>query len=410
MQKNDVIIRRLSIGLVIVAVIILGIYLFRTNIGAVKVPPGDEPTGEAEVTDQNPTKDPLIAKLSIPDGLSMQIFAKNVKGARVIVFDPKGRMLVSETSEGKIVILEDADKDGIAESQRTLVSGLSKPHGMAFDCAETTCTLYVAEHSKLSSYDYGLVTGAVTNSKKLVDIPATATDRHNTRTLQFLPDSNVLLISVGSSCNVCDENDAMRGRIMAYNTATQKVSEYARGLRNAVFMTISPDGKVFATEMGRDGLGDEIPPDEINIIEAGKNYGWPTCYSKNIHDDVYDKRVYIRNPCSEPFETPSFIDLQAHSAPLGLAFVPSDWGSAAGSLLVAYHGSWNRSEPTGYKIARITLDAEGNYQSIEDYISGWLTSDGTKLGRPVALVFGPDNALYISDDDTGNVYRVAKMK
>ncbi len=425
--KPEIKSRKKSTAIFIAAFIVLllavGVYFVKTEIGPIKFPssanPDEVKVDETKGTtnaEKNPTKDPLIAKLSIPDGFEMKTFSKNVKGARVIVFDPKGRMLVSQTSEGRVSIMEDTDKDGIADSTKTLISGLSKPHGLAFLCRENSCALFVAQASKLSSYDYDPTTGAVTNPKKLLDIPSTATDRHYTRTLQMLPDEKILLISVGSSCNVCVETDSMRGRIMAYNISTGKVSEYARGLRNSVFMTLDKNGKVFATEMARDGLGDEIPPDEINIIEPGKDYGWPNCYSKNVHDDDFDKKTYIRNPCMEPFEVPSFIDLQAHSAPLGLAFVPEAWGKAkdgsnlAGSLLVAYHGSWNRTEPTGYKIARITLDAEGNYAGIEDFLSGWLTADGKKLGRPVDVVFGADNALYISDDDTGNIYRVAQIK
>ncbi len=403
--------KRLIIGIIFICIVAAGAYVIKNKIGGIGIPPSETPDGISDQTNQNPTKDPLIAKLSIPKDFAMQIFAKNIKGARVITFDSKDRMLVSQTSEGKIVSLEDTNKDGTAETIKTLVTGLSKPHGLAMDCADT-CTLYVAERSRLSSYDYDPVTSTVSNSKKLLTLSSTATDNHSTRTLQFLPgtDNKTLLISVGSSCNVCIESDTMRGRIMAYDIPTAKVSEYARGLRNAVFMTVSPGGKVFASEMGRDSLGDDIPPDEINIIEPTKNYGWPNCYGKNIHDSDFDKKTYIRNPCSEPFETPAFIDLPAHSAPLGIAFVPDTWKDYAGNMLIAFHGSWNRTEPTGYKIARIIFDASGNYVKTEDFITGWLTKDGSKLGRPVAIAFGKDNAAYISDDNNGDIYRLFPLK
>jgi glucose/arabinose dehydrogenase len=400
--------RRLTIVIIVVVLFAIAAFVFKSTIGSINVPKSENPHDTSGGSPES--IDPTIAKLSIPSGFAMQAYAKNVKGARVIAFDPKGRMLVSQTSEGKITLFEDTDKDGISDSSKTLVTGLNKPHGLAFDCRNDKCLLYVAEHSKLSSYDYDSEMGTITNPKKLVTIASTATDRHFTRTLQLLPDSNLLLVSVGSSCNVCNEEDSMRGRIMAYDIKTQKFSEYARGLRNSVFMTLDKNGKVFATEMGRDSLGDDIPPDEINIIEPGKNYGWPNCYGKNIHDDNFDKNTYIRNPCMEPFESPSFIDLQAHSAPLGIAFIPDSWQDKPGSLLVAYHGSWNRSEPTGYKIARLSPDESGEYTSSQDFISGWLTKDGAKLGRPVDIVFGPDDAAYISDDDSGMIYRLVKTK
>jgi glucose/arabinose dehydrogenase len=164
--------------------------------------------------------------------------------------------------------------------------------------------------------------------------------------------------------------------------------------------------------MGRDFLGDNLPPDEINILEKGKNYGWPNCYGKNIHDTVFDKNTYIRNPCMEPFETPSLIDLPAHSAPLGLAFVPSGKGwpkEYEGNLLVAYHGSWNRTVPTGYAIRRFVLDSKNNVVKDEDFVSGWLTEKGV-LGRPADLKFASDGTLYVSDDRAGLVYRIAPPK
>jgi glucose/arabinose dehydrogenase len=274
--------------------------------------------------------------------------------------------------------------------------------------------LYVAESNALSLFDYNLETGALTNKTKLADIDFSKSDRHFTRSLLFLPapENNTLLISVGSTCNVCAEGEKDNGKILAYNTMTKKLSVFATGLRNAPFMTLDPiKGRVFATEMGRDGLGDDTPPDEINIIEKGKNYGWPICYGKNIHDTDFDKNVYIRNPCMEPFETQSFIDLQAHSAPLGLTFIGEEgWPEAYWyNLLVAEHGSWNRTEPVGYKVERITMDAKGAYLGKEDFITGWLTSDGSKLGRPADIQAFPGGLVYITDDLLGVVYKLSKI-
>jgi glucose/arabinose dehydrogenase len=174
-------------------------------------------------------------------------------------------------------------------------------------------------------------------------------------------------------------------------------------------MAINPhSGAIWGTEMGRDLLGDNIPPDEINIIKEGANYGWPICYGKNIHDTEFDKNTYFRNPCMEPFETPSSIDVPAHSAPLGLAFIPKSWPTEyRNDLLVAYHGSWNRSVPTGYKIVRYRFDANGTYQGVEDFITGWFTKDGTALGRPVGIVIATNGMTYISDDKAGVIYRLA---
>ncbi len=396
-RSRNILIRRLQISLIFLVLFALGIFIFKQNIISILSPnqnnqnSGSDNLNQDKIN-QNPTGDPIIDKMTISDGVEVKTFAKGIRDAKVIVFDKNGRMLVSQTSEGRISILEDQNNDGIAELKRTLVSGLSKPHGLAINCVDTSCVLYVAEQSKLTSFNYDSSVGVVSGMKKLLDIPSTATDLNFTRTLKFLPDNKILLISVGSSCNTCEENDKMRGRIMAYDTTTSKISEYARGLRSSVFMAINSEGKIFATEQGRTGLDKSISTSEINIIEPGKNYGWPICYGKNIHDDVYDTRIYFRNPCMEPFETGSFLDLDPLSKPHGLSFVPQSFGLYSGDLLVADHGS--------NKIIRISLDQAGNYIRTEDLISNL---------NPTDLVFNSQNILYISDDILGNIYSVKKL-
>jgi glucose/arabinose dehydrogenase len=172
-------------------------------------------------------------------------------------------------------------------------------------------------------------------------------------------------------------------------------------------MAVHPvTGQIWATEMGRDYLGDELPPDEINIIKESYDYGWPLCYGKNIHDTDFDKNT--DNPCKEPIMRASYIDIPAHSAPLGLAFFPVEgWPKEYRyNLLVAYHGSWNRSEPTGYKIVRYRLDNMGNYLGREDFITGWLTRDNKALGRPVDILIRSDGVIFISDDKAGLIYKM----
>ncbi len=161
---------------------------------------------------------------------------------------------------------------------------------------------------------------------------------------------------------------------------------------------------IWATEMGRDYLGDNLPPDEINLIMEGGNYGWPWCYGKRLHDDQFDPSGSHREFCKDTL--PAFIDIPAHSSPLGLAFFPKAWPKEYRyNLLVAYHGSWNRTEPTGYKVVRYKLDAAGNPIDAEDFITGWLTPQGA-LGRPVDILIKDDGTIFISDDKAGVVYRV----
>ncbi len=402
------------IALVIVLLIVGALLLLKQYIGPVTIPPQDETVKEDLVIPEKPAENnttPGIVGITVPDGFVIRVFADKVTGARALAFDPRGRLLVSQTSEGSIMMLENKDSDGVAETKKVIAKNLSKPHGMTFDCPiddrNLPCYLYVAERQRLGRYLYNAEDASVSAYEKLADIESSASDRHFTRSLLFLPSPNehILLVSVGSSCDVCNEKDTMRGRIMAYDTKAKTFTEYASGLRNATFLEINPvDGKVFATEMGRDRLGDNLPPDEINIIEQGKNYGWPICYGKNTHDTTFDKNTYIQNPCAD--KAPSFIDLPAHSAPLGLAFIPEEgWPEDYWyDIVVAFHGSWNRTEPTGYKIMRLKMDAKGNFEGAEDFISGWLTSKGTKLGRPVDIKVQPGGTVYISDDSRGAVY------
>lgn len=387
------------------ALLLAGVFYWKNLRGvgpAIRPPVGDI----AEELDKTPG--PAVNEtnipLKLPAGFSISIFAKDLPGARVMEFDTFGNMWVSQTSEGIISLLY--VKDGRVYEQGPVLKNLRKPHGLAFD-PEFETLLYFAEDGGVST----LPTYSDGGPQKILDLPPGG--GHFTRTIGIGPDKR-LYISIGSSCNVCNESDDRRAKIYSANRDGSDFKEFARGLRNSVFFTWNnSDGRMWATEMGRDLLGDNTPPDEINIIEEGKNYGWPNCYGKNIHDDNFDKNTYIRNPCMEPFETASHVDLQAHSAPLGLAFVPAPpvggWPEEyRNDLIVAYHGSWNRTNPTGYKLVRIKLDDYGNYVGIEDFITGWLTNDGA-LGRPVDVKFYKD-VLYVSDDKSGVVYKIEYSK
>lgn len=363
-----------------------------------------------------PTGD--IAPLQTPEGFVATIFSREVPGARVMIRDPKGTLVVSETSEGKVVALPDLDTDGKADRTVTILQGLNQPHGIAIVCSNTgfesadqdNCMLYVAETDALKSYKYDADTMQASLKETLATLPSGS--GHFTRTLLVEPDQKHLLISVGSSCNVCHEDNSQRATVLEFDLATKQLSTFATGLRNTVFMDIDPVvGKIWGSDNGRDLLGDDIPPDEINILEKGKNYGWPICYGKNIHDTDFDKNQYIRDPCAD--STPPHIELQAHSAALGLTFIPEEgWPEDMGNdLLVAYHGSWNRTKPTGYKVVRFNLDQ--NRQAVGepiDFLTGFLTTNNTDdaIGRPVGLLAVPGGTVYVSDDRADAIYKIVR--
>lgn len=370
------------------------------NIAKQLEPPAGPPQREWNEIDDAPLK--------LPPGFTISIYARDLPGARVLCLDPAGTLLVSFTRQGKVMALPETTGRGTADAAVTVLEGLNRPHGLAFGPGEHP-QLYVAETTEVAVYDYDPQTLKATNKNKIIDLPPGG--RHFTRTLLFRPPpyENQLLISVGSDCNVCVEQDWRYAKILVADADGGGLKTFASGLRNSVFMTAHPlTGHIWATEMGRDYLGDELPPDEINIIMEGENYGWPYCYGKRIHDDQFDPEGLKLDFCKTTI--PSYIDIPAHSAPLGLAFFPASWPQEwRYDLLVAYHGSWNRTIPTGYKVVRFKLDEQGNYQGVEDFITGWLTPDGA-LGRPVDLLITDDGEIYISDDKAGVVYRVVYGK
>lgn len=354
-----------------------------------------------------PSSPASAGPIAVPGTFTIETYAKELDAPRVLAQDSNGTILVSIPAKGTVVALPDANHDGVADSTVTLLSKLKKPHGIILDCAPD-CKLFVAEETRLMRYDYDAATIKATSGVKLLDLPGGG--RHTTRTLLKL--DSTILISVGSTCDVCHEKNPWHGSVIQIDLDGKNARLFATGLSNSVFLARHPvTGDVWATEMGRDNLGDDLPPDEINILKSGHNYGWPICYGKNIHDTQFDKNVYIRSPCQEPNQQPSYIDLPAHSAPLGIAFVPEEgwpetmWHHA----LVAYHGSWNRSTPTGYKIADVALDAKGNYTGVTDFASGWLTGSRA-IGRPVDILVRPGGVAFVSDDKAGVVYRIIYTK
>ena len=262
--------------------------------------------------------DPAAFPLKLPPGFSIVIFARGLPGARVLALDPGGNLLVSLTSQGRVVALPDKNDAGVADAVVTVLEGLNHPHGLAFSPKEKP-RLYVAETGQVAAYDYDPERLTATNQEKIADLPPGG--RHFTRSLLFLPLSRDrrLLISVGSSCNVCEEKDSRRAKIMAVDADGGDLTPYASGLRNSVFMAVHPLSKlVWATEMGRDYLGDDLPPDEINLILQGLDYGWPYCYGKRVHDAQFDPSGAHREFCGETI--PSFIDIPSIPPPWGWLF------------------------------------------------------------------------------------------
>jgi glucose/arabinose dehydrogenase len=327
-------------------------------------------------------------KLYVPPGFSVNLLADGVAGVRFLALGPGGAVYATLSRSGRIVRLVDANGDGAAESISTVLSNLANPSGIAF----RGDTLYFAEETAVKRLD----PGAATPVTVVADLPAGG---HDTRTIVFGPD-NLLYVAVGSSCNICNDVPP-RAAVTRYSLNGSNPHTFATGLRNSVGLAFNPaTGELWANNNDRDHLGDNLPPEHLNILKDGKWYGWPHCYLPGKANPEY-----AGADCSGV--EPPAITFQAHSAPLGIAFYTGTAFPAEfrGDAFMTYHGSWNRSVPTGAKVVRVRIQ-NGRPLATEDFVSGWQMANGTRWGRPVSLVVMPDGALLISDDMGDRIWRV----
>jgi len=342
-------------------------------------------------------------KLHPPAGFHISIFADTEQSPRMMTFSPGGVLMATATSEGTVLAMPDPRHIGKAERVVTVLKDLNGPHGIAFHNGG----LYIAEVNKIVRYDWDESNLRAFNPRQIAALPSSG-GGHMTRTLLFA--NGKLYASAGSSCNVCLENDPRRASVMEMNDDGSGFRIFAHGIRNAVGLACnSKTQTVWATDNGRDWLGDDLPPDEIlDLGKAGGDFGWPWCYGDRVPDTRFSKDA----PAHCTSVVLPKVNLQAHSAPLGLVFYSGSMfpRQYQGDLFVAFHGSWNRSVPTGYKVVRIKLKDQTHPEGVEDFITGWMPAGATRItrpmGRPVGIVIGSDGSMYVSDDKNGAIYRV----
>ena len=340
-----------------------------------------------------------VPPLTVPKDVRIERFAGDLPSARHMAFDDSGTLFLSQTGEGVVVALPDDDGDGRADRRVTVVEGRRRPHGLAFAEHDEGYYLYVAEENQVirlkrvkKPFGFG---------EPEVIVKGIPVGGHATRTIKIRDGG--LYLSVGSSCNVCQEKEEIRGAVSRYDLAGGGGEIFATGLRNTVGMEFSPwTGELWGVNNGRDWLGDDHPKEELNILRRGNHYGWPFCFEDRIPDPKYGTMM----DCAST-EPPARM-FTAHMSPLGMAFyrrgnLPPRYDN---SLFIAFHGSWNRSSPAGYKVVRVVLSEDGGILSHEDFISGWLNPGGSVSGRPVDLELSPRGDLYLSDDKRGMVYRI----
>ena len=338
-----------------------------------------------------------VETLKLPKGFKITQYAK-VKGARSLALGANGTVFVS-TRDDAVYALTDKNHDGSVDQVMTLKDGMNSPNGIAVWKDD----LYIAESGtvyRIKDVEMNLRKPKVEKLK----ISLEPYRWHGWRYIKFSPTGD-LYMGYGAPCNVCDKKDY--AQILKFTPPLWKRESVAHGVRNSVGFDFDPKTQeLWFTDNGRDLMGDDIPSDELNHLKKeGSHFGFPFCHQGDTADKEYNSRK-----CSE-FEPP-VLKLGAHVAALGMSFIPAGMfpSEYTGKVLIAEHGSWNRSKLAGYQIALATVNGDAPAK-VETFIEGWLNEkEQSRSGRPVDLIFLKDGSLLISDDHAGVIYRVTYSK
>ncbi len=377
-----------------------------------------------------PPADEAAARIQVPPGFHIRIFAENLSGRpRFMAIGPDGHLYLSLMNAGQVVRLPDRNRDGLSDGVEAIASGLNLPHGLAF----YNGYLYIAEGDKVERLAGPQPDGSF-GARELVTDNIPGPLGHSSRTVLFGSDGK-MYVSAGSSCNVCEESDPRRAAVLRFNPDgsippdnpfandpdPRKRPLWAWGLRNSVGLVIAPSGGLWANHNGSDGLGDDLPPEEIVIeVQVGRHYGWPYCYTPGVGaippgtQEVRDTRIALPPGFTCEQAIPARFTAPAHSAPLGMTLgkpgnFPPDY---ADDLFVAYHGSWNTTAASirDCKVERVLLE-NGQPVGSQTFAAGWRApgkpcGDAATWGRPADVIFNGYGEMFISDDHGSRVYRV----
>ena len=341
-----------------------------------------------------------LETIRLPEGFSISVFAANVPGARSLARGDKGTIFVGTRAQGKVYALVDADGDHRAETIHVLASGLDMPNGVAFRDG----ALYVAEVDRIRRFDG--IEGRLASPGEPATLPKTFPDNkhHGWKFIAFGPDG-LLYVPVGAPCNICSSKDETFASITRMKPDGTGWEVFAHGVRNTVGFAWHPSTRqLWFTDNGRDHLGDDAPPDELNRApRGGMHFGYPFCHGA----DIVDPELGAGRKCSE--FTPPARALGPHVAALGMRFYdgtafPETW---RGRIFIAEHGSWNRSKPIGYRVMTVSLKGD-EAVDYSVFAEGWLdAATGKPWGRPVDILVMPDGSLLVSDDYGDAIYRIA---
>ncbi len=337
-----------------------------------------------------------LNKIRLPDGFEISIYASDVPGARSMAVGPNGTLFVG-TRVGKVYAIVDRNRNNRADEVITVARGLRMPNGVAFRGG----ALYVGEVSRVLRYDN--IEARLSNPPTPVVVNDTFPgDRHHGwKFIRFGPDGQ-LYVPVGAPCNVCERSDGHYALIMRMNPDGTGLEVFARGVRNTVGFDWHPETKtLWFTDNGRDWLGDDVPPDELNHApRKGLHFGFPYCHGGDISDPEFGGK----HACEE--FVPPAMKLGPHVAAIGMRFYTGTMfpDRYRNQIFIAEHGSWNRSTPIGYRVTLVRLE-ENRAVTYEVFAEGWLQGNAA-WGRPADVLVMPDGALLVSDDRAGVIYRI----
>src|SRR5262245_37732312 len=342
-----------------------------------------------------------LKNIKLPPGFEISIYASNVPNARSLALSPKGVLFVGSVSAGSVYAVVDRNGHHVADQVFTLARGLNMPNGVAYRDG----ALYVAEVNRVLRFDD--IEARLANPPP----PVVVNDRfprdrsHGWKFIAFGPDG-MLYVPVGAACNICDPDENRFALINRMKPDGSGLEVFARGIRNTVGFDWHPESKeLWFTDNGRDWLGDNAPPDELNNApQKGLHFGYPYCHG----GDIVDPEFGGKRSCSD-FRPPAQ-KLGPHVAALGMRFYtgtmfPPEYRN---QIFIAEHGSWNRSTPIGYRVTLVRLQ-NNRPIAYEVFAEGWLQGS-SNWGRPVDVLVAPDGALLVSDDHAGAIYRIAYKK
>jgi len=334
----------------------------------------------------------------LPEGFTMDIYADGVEDARAMTLGDNGTLFVGSRGAGKVYAIIDDNNDYKADQVITIAEDLNLPVGVTFRNGD----LYVSDVSRILKFE-DIENNLSNPPTPIVVSDAFPTDRHHGwKFIDFGPDDK-LYVPVGAPCNICDEDSTRYSNIMRMNEDGSDLEPYAFGIRNTVGFAWHPEtDELWFTDNGADGMGDDIPPCELNHAPLPNiHFGYPYCNGVDIPINKYGKRN-----CAN-YQAPK-AEFIAHTAPLGMMFYtgdmfPDDYNN---NIFVAQHGSWNRSTKSGYKVLRVELEANGrDVKQVSEFISGFEVNEEV-FGRPVDALQLPDGSLLVSDDFGGKIFRV----